>query len=232
MTILSQILRSKSQETRDLTRDGLNRIAVNLGPSYLSLILQELRASLLRGPQLHVLAYVIHSLMVLVTSGEHAEAFSTMDDCVNDVAFVSAEVIFGESGKDVQAEDFKTKMREVRASSSAGLDSFAIMAKYVTPAKISSLLLPLKSIMQETSSIKVMNLVEEVLKRLATGFNGNQHLVPKELLVLCHTLISQNARFLQQTPVRRRPNVKGDAIIQTKRQVTTETNHYSHNSYR
>ena len=79
-----------------------------------------------------------------------------------------------------------------------------------------------------------MNLVEEVLKRLATGFNGNQHLVPnlKELLVLCHTLVSQNARFLQQTPVRRKPKVKGDAIVQTKRQETAETNHYSHNSYR
>ena len=154
---------------------------MNLGPSYLPLILQELRASLVRGSQLHVLAYVVHSLMVHVTSGEHAEAFSTLDDCVNGFAFVSAEarVIFGESGKDVQAEDFKTKMREVRASSSRGLDSFAIMARYVTPAKISSLL-PLKSIMQETSSIGVMNLVEEVLKRLATGFNGNQHLVPKD----------------------------------------------------
>ena len=232
VTILCQILRSKSQETRDLTRDALNRIAVNLGPSYLPLILRELRAALIRGPQLHVLAYVVHSLMVHVTSGEHAEAFSTLDDCVNDVAFVSAEVIFGESGKDVQAEDFKTKMREVRASSSRGLDSFAIVAKYITPAKISSLLLPLKSIMQETSSVKVMNLVEEVLKRLTPGLNGNQHLVPTELLVLCHTLISQNARFLQQTPVRRKPDVKGDAIVQMKRQVTAENNHYSNNSFR
>ena len=169
-----------SQETRDLTRDApsLNRIAVNLGLSYLSLIIQELRASLTRGPQLHVLAYVVHSLMVHVTSGDHAEVFSTLDDSVNDIAFVSAEVIFGESGKDVEAEDFKTKMREVRVLSSGGLDSFAIMAKYVTPAKISSLLLPLKSIMQEISSIKVINLVEEVSTRLATGFNGNQHLMP------------------------------------------------------
>lgn len=232
VTILSQILRSKSQETRDLTRDALNRIAVNLGPSYLSLILRELRAALIRGPQLHVLAYVVHSLMVHVTTGEHAEAFSTLDDCVNDIAFVSAEVIFGESGKDVQAEDFKTKMREVRASSSRGLDSFAIVAKYVTPAKISSLLQPLKTIMHETSSIKVMNLVEEVLKRLTVGLNGNQHLVPTELLVLCHTLVNQNARFLQQTPARRKPNVKGDAIVQMKRQMTAENNHYSNNSYR
>ncbi|KAF8957355.1 armadillo-type protein [Flammula alnicola] len=221
LTILSQILRSKSQETRDLVRDSLNRIAVNLGPTYLPTIFRELRAALLRGPQLHVLAYAAHSIIVHVTTGDHAKDFATLDDCVNDVSYVSAEVIFGESGKDVQAEDFKTKMREVRASSSRGLDSFAIMGKYITPAKISSLLLPVKKIMHETESIKVMALVDEVLKRIATGLNGNQHLVPTELLVLCNTLISQNAKFLQQTPSRRKANHKGDAIVQMNERFIT-----------
>jgi len=232
VTILSQILRSKSQETRDLTRDSLNRIAATLGPHYLPIILRELRAALLRGPQLHVLAYVVHSLVLHVTSGDHAENFATLDSCVNDVAYVSAEVIFGESGKDVQAEGFQTKMREVRASSSRGLDSFAIVAKFITPAKISSLLLPVKSIMQETESVKVMTLVEEVLRRISTGLNSNKHLVQTELLALCNTLISQNAKFLQQTPSRRKKQHKGDAIVQTKRKVASEIDHYASNSFR
>ncbi|KAF9555058.1 hypothetical protein CPC08DRAFT_643460 [Agrocybe pediades] len=232
VTILSQILRSKSQETRDLTRDSLNKIAVTLGPEYLPIILRELRAALLRGPQLHVLAYVVHSLILHVTSGDHADNFSTLDYCVNDVAYVSAEVVFGESGKDVQAEGFQTKMREVRASASRGLDSFAIVAKYITPAKISSLLQPVKSIMQETESIKVMGLVEEVLKRISTGLNSNKHLVQTELLALCNTLISQNAKFLQQTAPRRKQQAKGDSIVQTKRKVATDANHYANNSFR
>lgn len=232
LTVLSQILRSKSQETRDLTRDALNRIAVTLGPSYLPLILRELRAALLRGPQLHVLAYITHALLVHVTNGDHAEAFGTLDDCVNDVSHVSAEVIFGESGKDVQAEEFKTKMREVRSSASKGLDSFSIIAKFITPPKISSLLIPLRDIMGQTESIKVTNLVEEVLKRISSGLNSNKHLVPAELLVLCNTLITQNARFLKQTPARRKANAKGDAIVQTKRNVVVETDHYANNSFR
>ena len=232
ITVLTQILRSRSQETRDLTRDTLARIAVSLGSSYLSLILREMRGALLRGPHLHVLAYVTHTLLVHVTSGEHTEAFETLDECVSDVAYISAEVVFGESGKDVQAEEFKTKMREVRSSSAKGLDSFTIMAKYITPPKISSLLVPLRSIMRETESIKVMQVVEEVLKRIASGINANKHLVPAELLVLCHTLISQNARFLKQVPLRRKGNGKGDAIVQMKRQVATETDHYANNSFR
>jgi U3 small nucleolar RNA-associated protein 20 len=232
LTILSQILRSKSQEMRDLVRDSLNRIFVNLGPSYLPILFRELRASLARGPQLHVLAHVTHSVISHVTSGDHASSFSTLDDCVNDVAHIAAEVIFGESGKDLQAEDFKSKMREVRGSPSRGLDSFSIIAKNISPSKISSLLAPVKAVMHETSSIKVLGLVDEVLKRITVGLNGNHHLVSTELLTLCNTLISQNAKFLQQTPLRRRKNGKNDAIVQVTRQVTIQSDHYADNSHR
>ncbi|KAG5635562.1 hypothetical protein H0H81_010863 [Sphagnurus paluster] len=86
--------------------------------------------------------------------------------------------------------------------------------------------------MQETESVKVMNLVEEVLKRIAGGLNSNAHLVPKELLVLCNTLISQNARFLKQSAPKRRSGPKGDAIVQVKRQEAVKVDHYSNNSFR
>lgn len=231
LTILSQILRSRSQETRDLVRDALVRISTSLGPQYLSLVFKELRGALTRGPQLHVLAFVAHSVLVNVTSAEHVETFQNLDDCVNDVAHVSAEVIFGESGKNVLSEDFRTKMREVRGSSSRGLDSFAIIAKVISPNRISSLLAPLRAIMQETESQKVMHLVEEVLRRITSGLNSNQHLLPVELIVLCHTLIGQNAKFLKQTE-QKKLNPKGDAIVQVKREVAVNTDHYANNSFR
>lgn len=234
LTILSQILRSKSQETRDLVKDTMCRIAVVVGPAYLSVMVREMRGALLRGPQLHVLAYVAHALLVHVTSAEQGESFQTLDDIVDDVAHISAEVVFGQSGKDVQSEDFKTKMREVRSSSAKGLDSFAVMAKYITPSKISGLLFPLRSIMQETQSVKAIQLVEEVLRRVASGLNSNKHLGPAELLVLCHTLVSQNARFLTDAPSskKRKGHVKPDAIVQIKRKVAMDTDHYSNNSFR
>ncbi|KAI0628424.1 armadillo-type protein [Trametes polyzona] len=236
LTVLSQVLRSKSQETRDLARSTLCRIAISLGPSYLPLLIREMRAALLRGPHLHVLAYSVHAVLVHVTTGERASVFHTLDECVNDVAAISAEVIFGESGKDVQAEGFKTKMREVRSSSSKGVDSFAILAKFITPPKISSLLLPIRSILQETETLKVMQQVEELLRRIGSGLNSNAHLVPTELLVLCHTLISQNARFLQEVP-KARPNGKGrkpkdDALVQVKRRLPSDADHYANNSFR
>ena len=232
LTVLGHILRSHSQETRDLTRDALKRIAVTLGPTYLPTIFRELRGALLRGPQLHVLAYVTHALLVEVTTGDGKDSFQNLDETVNDVAHISAEVIFGESGKDVQSENFKTKMREVRASSGKGLDSFAIMAKHISPARISGLLAPLRAIMQETASAKVMHQVEDVLKRIASGLNTSSLLTPRDILTLCHTLIGQNARFLKEIPVQRKKHHKADVIVQISRQENATSGHFPNNSFR
>ncbi|KAL5531823.1 UTP20 [Sanghuangporus sanghuang] len=234
LTILSQVFRSKSQETRDVTRETLCRIAIMLGPSYLPVIIRQLREALIRGPHLHVLAYVTHAILVHVTRPEDVAVFDTLDGCVPDVVHVSSEVVFGESKKDVESEGFKTKMKEVKGSSSKSIDSFAILAKYVTPSATSSLLLPIKGIMQETESVKMMQVVEEVLRRMAVGLNANKHFGAPELLVFCHTLVSQNARFFQEsTKVQKRRAKKiNDVNVLLKRKIEPENDHYAHNSWR
>jgi len=234
LTILSQALRSKSQDTRNLVRETLCKIAVILGPDWLRPLIKELRLALTRGPQLHVMAYTCHSILVHVTN-ELSNTFTHLDDAAEDVAEVSAEVIFGQSGRDAQGEDFKTKMKEVRGAASKALDSFALIAKHITPRSITRLLIPLKSIMHETEMLKVMNQVEDVLRRITTGLISNPCLTPSELLALCHSLISQNARFLQVAPRIVERHVKGGKkhfIVQTKRDLPTAREHYAHNSFR
>ena len=235
LTILSQAFRSKSQETRDLTRDTLCRITVALGPEFLPDIIRELRGALLRGPHLHVLAVVTHALLVHLTSPENSGRFKNFDGCVEDIAYVSAEVIFGESGKDTRSEGFKTKSREVRSSSSKGLDSFSILAKHITSGKISALLHPIRAIMQETETLKILQLVDDVLKKIASGINSNERISSPDFLSLCQTLITQNAKFLQAIPTIKKNRLKkgGDsAIVQLKRTSHVDSNHYANNSFR
>lgn len=235
LTILCQAFRSKSQETRDLTRDTLCRIAVTLGPEFLPDIIRELRGALLRGPHLHVLAVVTHALLVRLVSPENSERFTNFDSCVEDVAHVSAEVIFGESGKDTRSEGFKTKAREVRSSSSKGLDSFTILAKHISSGKVSALLHPVRAIMQETETLKILQLVDEVLKKIAGGINSNERISPVDLLSLCQSFITQNSKFLQVVPVvkkNRSRRSEDSAIVQLKRTANVDQNHYANNSFR
>lgn len=231
ITVLSQILRSKSQDVRDLTRETLCKIAVIIGSESLPLLIKELRGALTRGPQLHVLAFVVHSILVHVTTGEHATRFTTLDNSAADVAHISAEVVFGQSGKDVQAEEYKTKMREVRSSASKGLDSFMIIAKYITASRTPTLLTPIRAIMHETVAMKPMQQAEDVLRRIASGLNANTNLQPADILTLCHTLISQNAKFLKQKPAKKHSR-KTAFDVELKRETAPDSAFYAANSFR
>ena len=93
--------------------------------------------------------------------------------------------------------------------------------------------LPLRSIIAETSSFKMLQQVDEVLRRIASGLNANTRLTPPELLILCHTLTSQNAKFLQEVPkLRSKSSKKNDSIVQLQCEVIANTDHYTTNSFR
>lgn len=94
ITALAQILRSKSQEVRDMTRVTMVNIATALGPSYLAVFIKELRASLAKGPHLHVLAFVVHALFerVLKVTPE-----ARIDDCLGDTVPIVYDDLVGQT---------------------------------------------------------------------------------------------------------------------------------------
>ncbi|EIW69152.1 hypothetical protein TREMEDRAFT_71796 [Tremella mesenterica DSM 1558] len=194
LTTVSQILRSKEQDTRDIARETIGKIAVYLGPSWLVRVLQELRTALQRGPQKHVLAVTTHSILVLATT-EANDRFIDLNAAVEDAVSISAEVIWGGSGEDAAAEGYKTKMREVKGATSRGLDTFQLVARLVSAAKLSSVLAPVKEIMHASQAVKTMKQVDEVLRRIALGLNANVMLSPEDILSLCYSLISGNSGY-------------------------------------
>jgi U3 small nucleolar RNA-associated protein 20 len=235
LTTLSQVFRSKSQETRDLAKETIIKITVILGPSWLSSVVQEMKASLQRGPQLHILAFVIHAILVHVTALASAD-FSDLDDCVANVVAIAGEVVFGESGKDLQADGFKTKMREVRSSTAKGLDTFQLVARLVSPGKLKAMLLPVREILQTTQVLRVLQQVDDVLRRISTGLNSNERVTPGDMLVLCHTLVGQNSQFLKAKAKSTR--LEADKVtaaaknfhVDMKRVVKKEADHYAANA--
>lgn len=194
LNTLANVLKSKAQDTRDLGRETLWKVSLQLGPSYFPAMVKELRRSLTRGPQLAVLAFTVHALLVhMMTSAENA--LVALDQGIEDVVHVATEDIFGHTAEDRDDPGYKSKMREVRQSKS--MDTFEQLSKIVVPHRMNSVLLPLRDIMQQTEILKAMKSIDDVLRRVAAGINANLHFDSSALLVLCHTLISRNAAFLQ-----------------------------------
>lgn len=234
ITNVSNVLKSKDQDTRDIARDTICKIALFLGPDWLIQILKELRTALQRGPQKHVLAVTTHHILVQATA-DPASRFSDLDDAVEDAVQISAEVVWGESGKDVVAEGFKSKMREVRGANSRGLDTFQLIARLVSPSKLSIMLAPVREVMHASQAVKTMLQVDEALRRISLGLNANDRLAPEDVLSLCYSLISGNSSYIQTKAKTTAPktSTSADAYrVQMKRNGNREEDFYALNAYK
>ncbi|GAA5903256.1 hypothetical protein JCM8208_002254 [Rhodotorula glutinis] len=230
LMVLAQTLRSRDQHVRDLVRNTLANIVVATDGDLLSRTVKELRKALARGPQLHVLAFTVHALLVRLAETPDEVDF---DDALGQVVPVLDDDIFGAPSKDRMSPEFraKTKFREVRSFKS--LDSFQVLARVISPTKIATLLAPLRGILGSTDAAKPLRDVEEVFKALAIGLTANPKLDAVGTLDLCHTLISQNADFLRVVKeVRRHNKAAPDYHVQLERKQDESRDYYAKNAYR
>ncbi|KAK4703278.1 U3 small nucleolar RNA-associated protein 20, partial [Phenoliferia sp. Uapishka_3] len=227
---LSQILRSQDQHLRDLTRLTLCNITATAGIESFPTVVKELRRALARGPQLHVLAFTVHAILVRLAASPDGVDF---DGSLAELVPVLADDVFGTPAKDRGSQEFrsKTKFREVRSYKS--LDSFQLLAEHISPGKIAALLAPIRDLLQRTESAKALKESEEVFRRLALGLTVNKRLDTLGLLDLCHTLISQNAAFLK--PARQASKTRKaapDHHVQLTRHEASDRDFYSRNAHR
>ncbi|KAI5475348.1 Armadillo-type fold domain containing protein [Pseudohyphozyma bogoriensis] len=227
---LAQILRSTDQHLRDATRVTLCNIAASAGNQVLPELVKELRRALQRGPQLHVLAFTVHALLVRLAANPDDVDF---DGALSEIVPVLGEDVFGNPAKDRGSQEFraKTKFREVRSFKS--MDSFQLLGQTVSPEKISALLAPIRDLLQRTDSAKPLKEADEVLRRLALGLTMNKRLNPIAILDLCHSLIGQNANFLRPARVAKKGRkAAADYHVQLTRHDEEERDFYAKNAHK
>lgn len=186
LTDVSHVLRSRSQEARDQTRKTFAAILALIGPAYLGFMLKELRSALQRGYQLHVLSFTVHSLLVSVTEvcqpGE-------LDHCLPDVTAVIMDDIFGITGQEKDAEEYKSGMKEVKSSKS--FDTMELMARVTPVNKLGLLIRPLRAMLTEKLDSKAVKKVDDLLVRLRKGIDQNPAADNRDMLVFCHEIVRQ-----------------------------------------
>ncbi|EKG17811.1 Down-regulated-in-metastasis protein [Macrophomina phaseolina MS6] len=180
------ILRSKDQQARDMTRKTLADISALIGPEYFGFLLKALRTALQRGYQLHVLSFTVHSILVSMTPtfkpGE-------LDYCLNDIVSVIMDDIFGVTGQEKDAEEYISKMKEVKSSKS--FDSMELIAKTTTIKHFIDLVEPIRTLLLEKLDVKTVKKIDELLRRMGLGIMHNEAIHDREVLVFCYQLIQE-----------------------------------------
>ncbi|CAG8442214.1 6253_t:CDS:10 [Scutellospora calospora] len=228
LTTLCQILRSRSQDTRDATRDTLVKISNFLGPIYFSFIVKELQGALTRGYQLHILGYTLHSLLLNLVS---ILKVGDVDYCLQLIVDIIINDIFGHVAEEKDAEEMTGKSKEMKAKK--GFGSFEILAKIIQFKNIGILLAPLKDIMRETQSLKILRKVEELLQKVAIGLNNNPEFEIKEIIKLCKGLVSQNLDISKSVPKVKvvKTKLEMNFTVQLKRNITEPVDYFDTNAH-
>jgi U3 small nucleolar RNA-associated protein 20 len=184
LTDICQILRSKAQESRDMTRDTLSKICVLLGPSCFGFVLKELRGALTKGYQLHVLSYTTHSILV-ATIPEYAPG--ALDYCLPSIVAIIMDDIFGAAGQEKDAEEYVSKMKEVKSNKSH--DSMELLARTATLVRLTDLIKPIQVLLKEKLNLKMVRKIDELLNRISAGLLKNPAVQSRECLIFCYEII-------------------------------------------
>ncbi|KAK4129004.1 hypothetical protein N657DRAFT_49693 [Parathielavia appendiculata] len=186
LTNISHILRSKSWESREMARDTLAKISGILGPENFEFILKELRGALVRGHQLHVLSYTLHSILLVAIPALNQ---GDLDYCLSSIVAVIMDDIFGATGQEKDAEDYVSKMKEVKSSKSQ--DSMELIAKTASITRLGDLTMPLQSLLLEKLDLRTVRKIDELLTRITKGLLENPAAASQDILVFCYEVIQE-----------------------------------------
>ena len=190
---VANILKSKSQDSRDVARKTLADIALILGPSYFGYILRELRTTLTKGYQLHVLSFTVHSILVATSENFH---LGDLDQDLGELANVVMDDIFGTVGQEKDAEEYVSKMKEVKSSKS--YDSMELLAKNASIPHLSKLIHPVQRLLQEKLTSNLVKKIDDLVRRIGTGILRNPGAESRDLRVFCYEVIQES--YKTETP--------------------------------
>ncbi|XP_077628408.1 small subunit processome component 20 homolog isoform X2 [Crocuta crocuta] len=187
------LLKNRAQEIRDIARSTLAKIIEDLGVHYLQYILKELQSTLVRGYQVHVLTFTVYMLLQGLTNKLQV---GDLDSCLDTMIEIFNHELFGAIAEEKEVKQILSKVMEARRSKS--YDSYEILGKFVGKDQVTKLILPLKEILQNTTSLKLARKVHETLRRIIAGLIVNQEMTAESILLLSYGLISENLPLLTE----------------------------------
>ena len=227
---LTSFLTSHLQSSRDSTRNALVSISLLLGSKHLNFIIQSLTTSLKRGYHLHILSYTLHAIL---EANIELYKVGSIDGCVESIVKICLGDIFGETGKEKEVQELKSKMREIRASKS--YDTLELLCRLITIGFLTKILLPIKKQLLDSSNAKLVQKMQEIFRKLSMGLNMNPSIDLDQFMVFIHQLLTETLPLTQldgNTSKKLSDSEKHFKVHMKRKELAAETlKHYESNAY-
>ncbi|KAG4303589.1 hypothetical protein PCK1_000107 [Pneumocystis canis] len=221
---ICKVLQNRSQNHRDIARQILSDIIGLLGPQYLFSILIQLKNTLKRGYQLHVLGFTVHTLLYRLQN----IVIGSIDNCTNIIAEILIDDIFGDVGIEKNSEEYITSMKEVKTNKS--YDSFEILSSIINLEYFAVLLNPIFRLLHEKLTLEVLKNLDIIFKRISRGIFKNPLCCTRDGLRLCYNLFQEG---IKQFGLKHndKTNTKDPCVLESDFHKKTGNN-FSNNAYK
>lgn len=184
LTRLVSRLSDREFEAREAARSALCGLCATIGPKCMPQVVHELRTSLLRGYQQHVLGYTLHSILLRLQQ-QGATTPGQIDPAIEDIVTILLDNIIGRVAAEKEVSAVANATREAKAN--RALPAFRLLAEMIDfERSVVTLLEPIVSVMGETDSARVQNRAAEMLNEIRHGLLANPSMSVRALLLFVH----------------------------------------------
>ncbi|XP_076304449.1 small subunit processome component 20 homolog isoform X2 [Tachypleus tridentatus] len=180
---ICNLLKSRTESIREITRETLLKIMQSLGPQYFWFLLREMQGVMKKGYQIHVLTYTVN--VVLTNLIPHLKT-GDLDSCLRTLTDICNGELFGDVAEEKEVAKITGKLKEARTSKTYNM--YHIMGQFVSEKFIANLVLPLKDVLDTTNSHKIIRKCQECLRHIVLGLTDNKDVSVKALLIYSHGL--------------------------------------------
>ena len=183
---ITNSMANKDFNVREITRNCLAQVSVELKSKLFHVPLQALKSSLVKGFQKIVLPY---SLNKLLTSVSQVWGVGEFDENIGLMVPIFLEDIFGETKEKKDVDRIKSLHKEAKFETS--FNSFEIIASKITFHKIEELLFPVSDILKKFGKMSIVDTCNKLLDKIRIGISRNGSVTQEDLLVLTYRLIGK-----------------------------------------
>uniref|UniRef100_A0A182PRF2 Uncharacterized protein n=1 Tax=Anopheles epiroticus TaxID=199890 RepID=A0A182PRF2_9DIPT len=186
-------LKSRLKLARVQARNTLAHITLELGPSYLSFVLQNLLAMLKRGFHRHVLTFTVHT--VIERAQKHLVAGSVLENILQTVLHICAEDIFGQliglmNGTTIETGSLKKNSMPESKSSRKPYQTLYILAKNVQEGMLIDLFTPFRTVLSKYRTHHTVAKVQDAFHQIAEGIVVNESINSEALLMFVYGMVT------------------------------------------
>uniref|UniRef100_A0A182YJ35 DRIM domain-containing protein n=1 Tax=Anopheles stephensi TaxID=30069 RepID=A0A182YJ35_ANOST len=186
-------LKSRLKLARVQARNTLAHITLELGPSYIPFVLQNLLAMLTRGFQRHVLTFTVHT--IIERAQKHLGSGSVLENILQTVVHICAEDIFGQligllNGTTIETGSLRKNSTPESKTTRKPYKTLYLLARNAQERMLVDLFTPFRAILSKYRTHQTVAKVHDALHQIAEGIVANESIRPESMLVFVYGLVT------------------------------------------